>query len=651
MYHFSVNLFNRPILMRFLTFSLLFLSIHFSFSQDFNFGAIPKELLNNSNAVYRWDEIAVKVNSIDKMEYTIKKVVTVLNKHGNRHANLGKYFDEQTKITNIGAVIYDSFGNKIDQIKKNDFSTRSAVDGFSLYLDDKLMYYNYTPIQYPYTIEFECQIETSDTGAVPQWYFLSGYLTSVEYSKYTITYPSKKFRPNIKEKNLDGFELLKTEKFNNITYEARNIQSIKKEELCPSFNEIAPILSVRLPEFSFKGIQAKVNSWKEMGDWINEELLKGRLELSQGTIETAKSLVRDIDDDLEKAKIIYSYVQDNTRYISVQVGIGGFQPISAIEVDKVKYGDCKGLSNYTRALLSAVEVESYYVHVEAGDEKIDFEDDFPDLLQGNHAIVAIPYKGQYYWIDCTSQVHPFGFLGDFTDGRKVLVVKPNESELVTTTSYLNSENLKRTSAKVNLDSLGGLEGTVSVQTQGIKYDQHFYLEGKTKKQVADYYKNYWGNVNNLQLESYSFENDRDSIVFKEKLNIEASNYANKSGERLLFGINPFNKNRSLPKRYRKRNFPFVIQRGFLDEAEFEIKLPEGFDIEAIPQSLHIENEFGTYKVSVEELENANTLLYKRYFLVKHGKFPKEKYKTYREFQKEVLKMDNAQVVLVKTKTN
>ena len=79
---------------------------------------------------------------------------------------------------------------------------------------------------------------------------------------------------------------------------------------------------------------------------------------------------------LEKAKIVYRYVQDNTRYISVQVGIGGIQPIAAIEVDELKYGDCKGLTNYTQALLDIAGVESFYTIVQAGKEIVDFDSDF-----------------------------------------------------------------------------------------------------------------------------------------------------------------------------------------------------------------------------------------------------------------------------------
>ena len=49
-------------------------------------------------------------------------------------------------------------------------------------------------------------------------------------------------------------------------------------------------------------------------------------------------------DTREKIRVLYRYLQQNHRYISVQVGIGGMQPISASAVYTNGYGDCKGLS-------------------------------------------------------------------------------------------------------------------------------------------------------------------------------------------------------------------------------------------------------------------------------------------------------------------
>jgi len=293
-----------------------------------------------------------------------------------------------------------------------------TADGFSLYIDNRALRLNYTPVQYPYTMEFNYEIETSDTAFFPPWYFLGGYRASVEKSYYAISYASESIKPEIKKHNLDQIEVSETETPGKIVFEAENIAAIKSESLSPGFRKIAPRLSTRLKKFNLKGQEATVDTWKDFGAWMNKALLKDRAALEPGTIAKAKNLVKGVTDDLEKAKIIYKYVQDNTRYISVQIGIGGWKPISAIDVDRLKYGDCKGLSNYTHALLKSVDVPSYYTVIQAGNRKTDFDEDFA-AMQGNHAILAIPYNDQYYWIDCTSQTHPFGFVGDFTDDNTV----------------------------------------------------------------------------------------------------------------------------------------------------------------------------------------------------------------------------------------
>ncbi len=619
-------------------------------AQKSNYQALllDKTLVENANAVVRLDEMKIHVEARNRMVYTVKQVVTVLNKMGNRYANPRVFYDSDKKIKHIEAYVYDKMGKEIEHLKKRDFRDVSAADGISLYIDDRLLTYSYTPIQYPYTMEFSYEVETIDTGVFPAWYFLSGYLASVEKSHYEITYASSDLKPVIKEYNLDDFPIEKEERKGRIVYTAQHLPAVKSEAHSPDYSSLVPKLLVRLEHFHYKGFDGDVDDWNQLGKWVNNSLLKGRTELSEATRTMARNLVSGIEDDLEKAKVIYEYVQDNTRYISVQIGIGGFRPISAIEVDRVKYGDCKGLSNYTKALLEAVDVDSYYTVVEAGPRKVDFEEDFADLRQGNHVILAIPYGGKYYWIDCTSQIHPFGFVGDFTDDRKVLVVKPEGGELVSTVSYNNEQNHQLTQAKFNVLENGAISGSVVIATKGVQYDNRFTLEEKSKDKIGKHYKDYWSEVNNLNLHSYKFDNDREEIRFTEVVEVSAKNYASISGERILFAPNAFNKNSYVPQRYRNRKLPLEIQRGFLDEDAFEIAMPNGYAVEALPEDVKLETPFGAYTMKLDYNSETNTLNYKRSFFLKKGTHPKEEYTNYRNFRKKIASADNAQVVIVKT---
>ena len=119
------------------------------------------------------------------------------------------------------------------------------------------------------------------------------------------------------------------------------------------------------------------------------DLIKDTYDLPTSTVTMIKDLVKDEVDDIGNAKKVYEYVQGKTRYISVQVGIGGWKPFNASEVDKLGYGDCKALTNYTMSLLKAVGVESNYSVVYAGSSQKNIEDDFTSI-QGNHVILNIP---------------------------------------------------------------------------------------------------------------------------------------------------------------------------------------------------------------------------------------------------------------------
>ncbi|MFS4456519.1 DUF3857 domain-containing protein [Maribacter sp. 2304DJ31-5] len=608
---------------------------------------LDKSLTDNANAVVRLDEMKINVLAIDRMTYTVNQIVTILNKKGDRFSRTRVGYDKETNIKNINVHIYDKLGNELDHIKKRDFQDLSAADGFSLYTDNRLLYNKYTPVSYPYTVSVSYTIETSDTGFFPPWYFISNYMVSVEKSHYEILYASPDLKPETKEFNLDDMAINKIDEPGRIVYEAANIAAIKSESLGPSFRDIAPRLSLRMKKFNLKGEKAEVHNWKEMGLWMNNALLKNRAVLSEATINKAKSLVQGVADDLEKAKIIYKYMQDNTRYISVQIGIGGWKPISAVDVDRVKYGDCKGLSNYTHALLKAVGVQSYYTVIQAGRRKVDFDPEF-SALQGNHAILAIPYEGQYYWIDCTSQIHPFGFVGDFTDDRLALVVTPEGGEIVKTVSYLNEENHQKTIAKYTIDGNGAIAANIAVNTKGIQYDNRFSLESDAKEDIIKHYKEYWDNINNLIINNHEFNNDKEHVVFTETVSIDATNYATKSGERILFVVNAFNKNSYVPDRYRNRKLPLEIQRGYLDEDEYEIHLPLDYELESLPSDKILENEFGSYHVKYEYKETERTIKYNRSLLIKEGNYPKEKYNAYRNFRKEISSTDNAKVVLLKT---
>lgn len=622
---------------------LLSFSLLFSQENLFSTATIPNDLKQNANAVVRLNHIAITIDARDELHYTERRIVTVLNEKGYDAVQAYSRYDKYDKVKKIEARIFNEFGNEIKKIKKHDFIDHSAVDGGTLYSDSRVLYMGYTPISYPFTVEFTCEFETSNTIGIPSWHPIPGYYVSVENDNYSLK-DNAGLGLRSKEKNLEGYPVEKETSGSSLSYSIKNIKAVKPEDLSPGFVDFAPRVLVAVDNFHLCGVDGYAKNWKEFGDWIYNDLLAGRDVVSEKTKDEILKITAGLDDPVDRAKKVFQYVQDNTRYISVQVGIGGWQPISAAEVDAVKYGDCKGLTNYTKALLKIAGVTSYYTIVKAGQHIENLEPDFASL-QGNHIILAIPQDNDMMWLDCTSQIHPFNFIGDFTDNRNVLVVKPGSSEIMKTVQYPDTLNFQETTGDIRLKSDGSMFSKVKRLTKGTQYDNRFPLERQSKKDIEEFYKETWGYVNNLEILDYDFINDKEAITFTENLDLEARNYASFNGELVLFPLNALNKNTFVPDRYRSRKLPLVIQRGYLDEDHFTYNLPEGFEVTSIPENINIDNKFGTYHIEVKQ--EGNKIKYYRKLLIKKGAYPNTDYRDYRNFRKQIASNDRAKAVLKK----
>ncbi|MGE5943779.1 MAG: DUF3857 domain-containing protein [Flavobacteriales bacterium] len=631
-----------------IVFILLTKTLLFSQENLYSSASIPENLKQNANAVVRHHEINVSINSVNNMDVFEKRIITVLNKEGNDNVDAYVHYDNNVKIKELDVSVFYQFGIEIKKIKKNDFKDVSAVDGGTLYSDSRVKYLEYTPISYPYTIEFIYSTNTNNTAFIEPFLPINSYFLSVQNSYYTVNFPVE-IGVRTKETNLPRIDISKEKLPNTISYNVKSLEAMKPEDFSPPFENLIPKVLVSTDKFVYEGVYAEAEDWNSMGKWFYENLLVGRSTVSDVTKNHVLKLVEGVDDPIEKAKKIYQYVQDNTRYISVQVGIGGMQPISAFDVDLVKYGDCKGLTNYTKALLDLVGVKSNYTRLYASpSEQISVDKDFVSFGgQTNHVILNIPQEDKDdIWLECTSQKTPFGFIGDFTDDRDVLVVTPEGGKIQRTKKYTTEENTQHLKGHYTISNAGDINVKVNLSSKGIQYDDKYMYETQTKRDLDTYYKKRWNYVNGITINNMQTTNDKECIVFVEDINFIASNYSNKAGDRMLITLNALNRLTQIPDRYRDRKFPLKIKRGFKDVDEVEITLPSDYKIEAIPNNISIENKFGSYHVEIEK-KDEQTLIYKRQFIVNDGEFPKEDYEAFREFNIEVSKQDNAKVVLIK----
>ncbi|OAZ05287.1 DUF3857 domain-containing protein [Flavobacterium succinicans] len=607
--------------------------------------SIPDSLKTNANAVLRWSELSIDILSQREMVIKSKQVVTVLNEAGVSALDAYAHYDKSTSISSIQAIILDAAGNELKKFKRKDFKDHSAVDGGTLFSDNRVLYLDYTPISYPFTMIFECETETSTTAFIPQWFPITDYLLSVEKSVLNVTFPENLgFKK--KESNFSNRNIQKTiDTATQLSYTASNLVAMKHEDFSPYFYDILPRVILGLESFHLEGVDGNAKTWEDFGKWYSSKILSGTIDLPSTTVAKIKEWVGTEQDPIKKARIVYDYVQQKVRYISVQVGIGGWKPMLASDVDRLGYGDCKALTNYTQALLKAVDVPSYYTILFGDRKRINIDADFVSM-QGNHIILTIPVGNQYTWLECTSQTDPFGYQADFTDDRDVLMIKPEGGQIVHTKIYTANENSQLSKGSFTIAANGDFSGEIEMISQGTQYGDKEKVEHMLPDQKEKYYKEFWDEINNLKIEKITQENNKQEIRFTQNAKLSATKYGTFTADKMMVTVNAFNRFSGGVKRIRNRKTPFEIARGFYDEDEITIHLPSGFALEFIPPAFESKTKFGTYSISLVKKE-AHTLIYKRVLLINTGKYSNKEYDEYRLFMDQVSQNDNTKIVLTK----
>ncbi|MXV15319.1 DUF3857 domain-containing protein [Hufsiella ginkgonis] len=614
--------------------------------QTYTVASIPPGLSSRASAVVRNMQLTIEVKDLENATHTLKKSVTVLNKNGDAEAQIYLWYDKTRQIKSVRGTIMNEFGLPINRFSEKDFKDQSAISDFSLYEDSRIKYYRPAITTYPYTVEYEYEVKVKQTLSFPDWRPNPEPGVSVEKAAFTVK-AKPGFEIRYLENNFPG-KLVKgtsADGFSTWSWEVFNMKAYRDEPFSPNEEVLMTSVQVAPVQFSYDGVKGSFTNWDEFGRWVYDKLLTGRSAIPPETAAQVLEMTRNVASPKEKAKKIYEYMQQKTRYISVQVGIGGFQPILASEVDRTGYGDCKGLVNYMHGLLKVAGIKSWYTVVEAGNAKVSASPHFASMNQGNHVILCVPFERDTTWLECTNQKIPFGFLSDFTDDRLVVACTENGGKVMRTPVYSAAMNSQVREAKFTLDSRGVLSGEMVTRFAGTQYDNRGELFNspytEQVKKLHDIYV-----IDNLEVKSFKLTQDKQiNPVATEQLVFTAEGYGVTNDKRMYIPVNEVNKISSGIREVNNRVNPVYINRGYLDVDKFIFTLPEGFQPESYPQDMKVEKPFGTFSISSEL--KGNQLTYTRTMQINQGTYPAGKYQELFEFYQLAADVDNRKLVLLK----
>ncbi|MDR5589520.1 DUF3857 domain-containing protein [Christiangramia sp. SM2212] len=613
--------------------------------QEYATSHIAPELLQNADAVIRSIHQKTVIEDLNKVVTYTTRVITIFNEQGENFIDAYEYYSDGDKVEDQEALILDSAGNEIKKIKQKDFNDVSAYGSSTLFSDSRVSFLDYTARRYPYTVVYTSEFERENSVFLDSWHPVEGYDISIEKAVFELENPQN-FPIRHKELNLKGYDISRSNSNGNFNYSVKNIPARRSEPLSPDLNNTIPKVLFSLDVFELEGVRGKTVDWKQFGKWMHDNLVQGHDELPASTVTEITSLTKDAETLEEKARIIYQYVQDKTRYISVQYGIGGWKPENATSVDQLGYGDCKALTNYTKALLKTQGIDSFYTVIYGG-AKRNISPDFA-LMQGNHVILNIPRKDSTdIWLECTSQKAPFNYLGDFTDDRYALRVSNDGGEIIKTKKYDAEENLQQIECLLQLNENGGFHAEFTRASFGVPYGDKYYLADKDEDELKEHYRNSWARFQNLKFGNIELENDRNNIKFQEKLKFSGDRLATNAGNRLLIPLN-FIQQQSLNIRATsERTMPLHVSRGKTYKDHFIFQLPEGFEIEALPESQNIASDFGEFSIKITALEDENSAIeIERLLVIKEGEWPKDRFDEFQLFLGMVSRLNNLKAVIV-----
>jgi hypothetical protein len=619
----------------------LVISSGFSQTNIYDASTIPASLKENAHTIKREEKINFEVKDIDLAKLTIHQVYTVLDAEGEYILNFKQYSDEFKKLEDAEIKVFDANGKQVNRYKMKEMKSIATGDG--LVVDGKVYFFQVAAPSYPITVQFDYQFKYKGTLNYPD-YRIQMPEQSVEYSNYTVTVPAD-LDLKFKAQHIALPPSIVTSGKNKIyTWEVKNLASVAYEEGAVSYENSYPAILLSPNKFSMDGNEGDLSSWKNFGFWY-AALSKGSLNLPDETKSLLKEMVKDAKNDQEKIKILYSYLQNNFRYVSIQLGIGGFKPFDASFVDKKKYGDCKALSNYMQAILNSVGIVSYAALINAQYNKQPVDPAFPHN-SFNHVILCVPSNKDTTWLECTSKSTEAGVLGSFTENRNALLITPEGGVLVATPKSKASENTFNLTSKINLNPDASGESESVLETNG-EYKEEI-IDNVMNEKKDDQKEYLVGQLGFLQPDEFELSNSNDNNFAKTSFSLKIEKVPEFTAGSKMF-LNPrIYKiwNYTLPST-EKRTKSYYCPFPFIKTDTTVYQLPENYTVDNLPKGRDTKFEYGSFKTKYVYDEKANTITSIAFLQLSHNVIPAEKFAEARKFFSNVIEEYTEKIVVKK----
>jgi len=607
--------------------------------QNYNVSLIPDSLRQGSGAVIRESVMDIRVFSPRKVVVAQKLVITVFTEADDHYIKFRESYSSFVKFRKLKAYIYNESGDFERQTELSGFKDQGDYSNDNLF--SEIRYKSLYPAfpRFPYTVEYEWEIEYNGTLNLPIFSPLRTLDLPVQYACLTMDY-STTDSVRIKELNLPVSSSI-SRKNDKLHYklELKDLKGVPDEAFHPQRITFLPTVIIVPSRFEMDGTEGSFQSWQSFGAW-SYSLSVDLDGLSSETIDKIKMLTRS-GTRAEKIRAVYKYMQSRTRYVSITLGLGGWKPASPAVVDKLGYGDCKALTEYTRALLKVAGIESFYTLVYSGSNLPVLFKDFPYNCF-NHAILCIPDKKDTTWLECTSPWFPAGFLSSSVLNRPALMIRKSGGILVRTPAGNQTESVLQHTGTIRLDSAGnGFANIVNWYGGTFYADRLQFITNSVQDNKTQLLKEI--SLNTINLKQFSYVDYRDSILLiRENIGYELAGYAAGTQNSLIFSPAFLSAQRSNPFSKKNRISPIEFPLNYTVSDSLHFEIPPGYIVKNLPAEVDMETPFGRFQTRYTEKNGS--VVYYRALKIKSGLWYAADYPGIQQFVRRIASADKEKII-------
>ncbi len=508
-------------------------------------------------------------------------------------------------------------GTVVD-VKPEDIRSSSPYSEYLMYDDAMAITFSMPAIEDDCVIDYTYQIITRPLLIPGQFWQYWGFSSAepVRLSRYILRVPADK---PIKFKAYNDDSVKPTiatspdARTKTYTWEMRDIKPIAVEPSMPNIQDVRVWMEV-----------SSLSSWQDIARWF-WGLQKPQAVPNEAIRATVAQLTADKKTDEEKARAIYDWVANRTRYVGLEFGISAYKPHAAAEVHEKLYGDCKDKATLLITMLGLAGIKAHPVLLHA-EERRPVADQLPSLNAFDHCIALAEVNGKDVWLDATAETCAYGDIPEDDRGVQALVVRDGVGEFKTIPSYQPQENGIDATTHVTLHADGSAEVENAMEWRGAAGQQwresvRSITPDKRKQMMQRLAQGFYvgATVKDFTLPDGTDKNG----PFAVKMTTLAPHWAKKTGRLLLLPVaNPLNgAERRNPYVQDQRVWPIMEEDTSLTRSTTIITLPEGYVVEDVPDDVNEVSPINEYHRAIARSADGKTLTITETTQERPGKVP------------------------------